>query len=208
MLSIPKCRFAWVWAVSSSSLLLGGCSRAPSGQPDAPRPIPSSITETIPRPEASIFGAQTSLRTVDEAEFAQALKEHRGKVVLVEFWATWCLQCLELLPHTVELYNKHADQGLAVISVSLDYPDDDRQRVFDLLKLKGATFDNFISRYGGDAKSLEVFAIEGGALPNLKLYDRSGKLRKTFAAGVIPPEPFGLEDVSRAVEELLEEPSE
>ena len=133
------------------------------------------------------------------------MKEHRGKVVLVEFWATWCLQCLELLPHTVELYNKHADQGLAVISVSLDYPDDDRQRVIDLLESQGATFDNFISRYGGDAKSLEVFAIEGGALPNLKLYDRSGKLRKTFAAGVIPPEPFGPEDVARAVEALLEE---
>ena len=92
-----------------------------------------------------------------------------------------------------------------MILVSLDYPEDDRQRVIDLLESKGVTFESFISRYGSDAKSLEVFAIEGGALPNLKLYDRSGKLRKTFAAGVTPPEPFEAEDIARAVEELLEE---
>ena len=198
-------RLVWPVACWLAILVLGGCSRTPSNSLDASRPIPSSTAEAIAGPQTPRSGVHASLRTIDETEFARVLQDQRGKVVLVDFWATWCLPCVELLPHSVELHNKHANQGLAVILVSFDYPEDDRQRVIDLLESKGASFESFISRYGGDAKSLEAFAIEGGAVPNLRLYDRSGKLRKTFATGIMPSESFEAEDVARAVEALLEE---
>jgi len=141
-----------------------------------------------------------AVRTADEAELARTLRQHRGEVVLVDFWATWCPGCLDLFPHTVELHKRFASRGLAVISVSFDDPEDDQASVLDFLTSQGAHFENFISRHGAGPKSAEAFEIENGTLPHFKLYDRKGVLRKTFGE-----EPFEVEEIDRAVEELLAE---
>ena len=48
------------------------------------------------------------------------LSSYRGKVVLLDFWATWCYPCREEIPHFVEFQKKYADRGLQVIGVSMD----------------------------------------------------------------------------------------
>jgi len=48
------------------------------------------------------------------------LSDYRGKVVLLDFWATWCDPCREEIPHFVELQNKLGDQGFEIIGVSMD----------------------------------------------------------------------------------------
>lgn len=48
------------------------------------------------------------------------LSSYRGKVVLLDFWATWCDPCREEIPHFVELQNKYSDRGLQIIGVSMD----------------------------------------------------------------------------------------
>jgi thiol-disulfide isomerase/thioredoxin len=48
------------------------------------------------------------------------LSSYRGKIVLLDFWATWCDPCREEIPHFVELQNKYGGQGLQIIGVSMD----------------------------------------------------------------------------------------
>lgn len=49
-----------------------------------------------------------------------SLSSYRGKVVLLDFWATWCLPCREEIPHFVELQDKYREGGLVIIGVSMD----------------------------------------------------------------------------------------
>ena len=106
------------------------------------------------------------------------IAKHRGKVVLVDFWATWCLPCVEQLPHTLELGQRLADRGLAVVTVSCDEPTES-DRVAKFLSTKqasGAT--NLISQFGGSPRTMDEFEIASGAVPFYKLYDRAGRLRQ------------------------------
>ena len=48
------------------------------------------------------------------------LSSYRGKVVLLDFWATWCTPCREETPHFVEMQQKYGDRGLQIIGVSMD----------------------------------------------------------------------------------------
>ncbi len=133
-------------------------------------------------PPAESATNKIALTTIDSRGLTDAVARHRGQVVLVEFWATWCVPCAKLFPHTVELQRRLADRGLAVISVSMDDAAN-RDAVLRFLRGHRATFENFISRYGVGSEGFDAFDVSDGALPHLKIYDRNGRLRRTFTSG-------------------------
>src|SRR5262249_2257307 len=95
-----------------------------------------------------------------------------------DYWATWCLPCVQNFPHTVELAHKYHDQGLATISVSLDLLDD-QPKVREFLAKQGADFENVISKH--DRVGQQTFAdFDVGPLPEYRLYDREGKLNQKW----------------------------
>lgn len=223
-------RLAVVLTASLFSLLPAGCGDQPSNSHRPAPPVSQSNVAGTERPAADEAGrssetnapagtadpargnkndrdtdsaGEVTVRVVDEGAFAGVLETYRGKVVLVDVWATWCPPCLELFPHTVELAQRCADRGLVVISLSIDDPDDEAN-VRELLALKGARFDNFISRYGGSAKSLDLFELKDGVLPIFRVYDRAGKVHKTLLSS---EGPITAEDVDHAVEEALGPPA-
>jgi len=159
-------------------------------------------TEAVPESALPSDADSISVSVANIDEYRATLARLRGKVVLVDFWATWCPSCVVQFPHTVELHKKYAGRGLAVVSVSLDEPDAESQ-VRKFLRRNGASFDNLLSAYGGGVKAIEAFGLSG-AVPCYRVYDRSGELRHEFAVDPRAARQFGPADIDAAVVELLE----
>lgn len=163
----------------------------------------SSVRED--RTEPSVVESQLAVVTLTEGDretFAQILSSHQGRVVLVDFWATWCGPCVKQFPHTIELSHKFRDRGLAVVTVSMNEPKE-RESVLAFLVRQQADVENLLPRYGAGSEFLEAFDLRGD-VPFYKLYDRQGVLRYTFSA-----DPEGIENcesierIDQRVEELL-----
>jgi len=142
----------------------------------------------------------------DEKDLDAILKENKGKVVLVDFWGTWCMPCMELLPHTLELAKKYASQGLVVVTVAIEDISDPQKvdEVKGVLIKHGATGDvrALVSRYGIGEEAFTKFNIASGALPHLKLFGRDGALAATFGLDAETPDP---ERIEAEVQRLLKE---
>lgn len=148
-----------------------------------------------------------TLQTVSPKQYEAIIQKHKGKVVLVDFWATWCVPCLQGYPKTLELARELKDDGLVVISVSMDEPDaETREQVLEFLKKQKSTIPNLISSLGGESEAMEAFDIDGGSLPHYKVYDRSGRLVKKIAADLDNPSDELHEQVEVAVREALRRP--
>ena len=146
-----------------------------------------------------------NLRVVDRAGFDAVIAERRGKVVLVDFWATWCLPCVEQLPHTLEIGQRLADRGLAIVTVSCDDPSESTRVAAFLESKNAASATNLISQFGGSPQTMEAFEISTGAVPYYKVYDRAGKLRETFGINPAAKTQFTPADIEAAIERLLAE---
>jgi peroxiredoxin len=95
------------------------------------------------------------------------LKELRGKVVLVNFWATWCPPCRKEMPDLETLYEQFKDQGLVILAIS----DEDASKVKPFIAEQKVTYPILLDP---GRKVNELFEIEG--IPKTFVYDRSGKL--------------------------------
>ncbi len=109
----------------------------------------------------------------DLQDRTHSLTDYQGKVVLVNFWASWCKECLLEMPSLNALYKRYSGQGLMVLGVTVDRKPDDAaaaarktEVVFPiLLDRKGEVF-------------MKEYAVIG--LPTTILVDRNGLIRETF----------------------------
>jgi thiol-disulfide isomerase/thioredoxin len=96
---------------------------------------------------------------------------YRGKVVLIDFWATWCGPCLIELPNVLNVYQKYHDQGLEIIGISLDQ---DQERLVNFTKKKNMPWPQFFDGKVWDNKLVVKYGVE--QIPTLYLLDREGKI--------------------------------
>jgi thiol-disulfide isomerase/thioredoxin len=117
----------------------------------------------------------------DNAGYQKVVAAHKGKVVLVEFWATWCVPCREEMPELVKLERKLRARGLDVIMISVDDPNDEA-RAAKVLKDTTMPVPGFLRNVPDDDKF--CVAVDpgwaSGAVPAIFLYNRSGKKVRSF----------------------------
>jgi len=98
-----------------------------------------------------------------------SMSDYSGKVILVDFWATWCPPCLEMIPVLTKLHKNYSDKGLVILAISLDR---------DGLEALGTFVHEKMIPYKvimGDTKIGNAF---GGvsSIPTLYMVDRDGRL--------------------------------
>jgi cytochrome c biogenesis protein CcmG/thiol:disulfide interchange protein DsbE len=102
-----------------------------------------------------------------------SLSDFEGKVVILDFWATWCPPCKAEIPHFIELYKQYKDKGLVVIGIALD------QEGIDIIK-------PFVQKYGIEYPVLlpdgQVAKAYGGinSIPTTFVIDSAGNVRQKY----------------------------
>lgn len=212
-------RFVSLATLASAGFLglsAGGCSdtptedarsRPPHGQSAAGA---SEVADAGRRPEALAvsgvaadaqpeqkYQAAPDFALENVAEGTLKLSDLRGKVVLLDFWATWCGPCRAGIPHLNELYGEHREDGLEIVGISVDRGGrglSGQETVRGFLKKTRMDYPIVMA----DARTVSAY---GGirSIPTAFLIDREGRLRKRYV---------GLQHKSvfeRDVKELLDE---
>lgn len=126
---------------------------------------------------------------------ARSLRELRGKVVLVNFWATWCGPCIGELPILGELAERYRGAGLVVVAASVDEPQT-RDDVEAFARKRGKGLEVWI---GADTRDMAALGLHGNTVPATLLVDRNGRIAERARGAV------SRGDLDRIIEGLLRE---
>lgn len=179
MQSINRLLITFLLVLASGFIAYKAINIAPNENGDS-----SSLKVT----SAPVFAANY----YDLSGHKQAIKQWQGKVILVNFWATWCPPCREEMPELSKIQDKFKDKGVIVLGISTD----------DLEKTKRFIDDSPVTYpiLAGDMDGMDLSQLVGnsrGILPYSVLIDQNANIVKVFQGRI------ELESVERAIEAAL-----
>jgi peroxiredoxin/YHS domain-containing protein len=140
----------------------------------------------LPRPAPEKFGVKLEGTSASLADF-------KGKVVLVDFWATWCVPCVKAMPDLQKLQEKYAEKGLSVVGISID--EKGAEKVKPFLSKRKFTYTMLLDKDTAHP-TWKAFGVHG--IPALFLINREGVIVQQWTGKV------EMKEVKKAVEALLE----
>jgi thiol-disulfide isomerase/thioredoxin len=150
-----------------------GCKRQTSRQEISPSnanaPVSSPAPSASPENKASAYGW-----TLQDNQRAR-LSDYLGKVVVLDFYATWCDPCRDETPHLVQMQSQYEPQGFQIVGLNVG-GDDDREEVPGFAK-------EFKIQYPlgfPDDELADMYLKDNQNIPQTFVFDRTGKLVKRF----------------------------
>ena len=189
-------------------LLFGVASLSACNSIDPPSPGPKASGPKAPGtnapPNTSLpmpplnGGSLNNLGWTTDSGQRNVFSEFKGKVLVLDFYATWCAPCRRSVPHLIELQKKFADQGLQVIGLNVGGPDDLKEvpafaKEFGIQYTLAVPDDELISFLLGD----------NDAIPQTFIFDRQGQL----AERLIGYGPNAAERIDNAIAAALQTPA-
>ncbi len=124
-------------------------------------------------------GSEAELMLKDLFGVEQKLSSYRGKIVLLNFWATWCVPCRKEMPDLAVIQNEYAPLGVQVVGAAADTMAD-RATVLQFIKTVRVNFPVWLGVTSDDMKRFGL----GGALPGTVIIGRNGKILSVTARPV------------------------
>ena len=126
------------------------------------------------------------LKPIDPPRYRSLIASHRGRVILVDFWATWCAPCREQMPALLALVKKLRHKPFLLVAISADEPEQ-RKAASDFLARQGFPGPGYIKQIGSDEAFINAVSPQwSGAMPALFLYDQTGRLARSFIGETKP----------------------
>jgi cytochrome c biogenesis protein CcmG, thiol:disulfide interchange protein DsbE len=122
------------------------------------------------------IGANAPDFTVKDSDHSVTLSQFRGKVVLLNFWASWCPPCVEETPSLIQMQERLKDRGIVVLAVSIDVDGGAYHRFLADHKV------NMMTVRDPDQRTAELYGTHGW--PETYVIDRTGVLRRKFVGPV------------------------
>ncbi len=126
-------------------------------------------------PAATAVGALMQTSFADPTGNPHKMSEWQGKVILLNFWATWCPPCVSEMPELVTLQNDLADKNLQIIGIGID----SAGNILDFAKKHQISYPLLVGGMEGTSVSKQ-FGNDTGGLPFTVLIGADGKVRKTY----------------------------
>ena len=195
--SIATSLAALVLAASVFSL---ACSDAA-----APQPV-SGATATAPAVNKLSAASQEAIKKVMDVPIAKLdgdsikLVNYQGKVLVVDFWATYCPPCVKQAPQLAALNEKYRDRGLEVVGLTSD-PKEDQQKVEEFIKKAGINYTIAFDNSWISGAFLKGTEDDTGAspIPQLFVIARDGRVVEHF----IGEQPGRMQQLEKVVNEQL-----
>jgi len=157
-------------------------------------PLPDSLFTFTPPAGAKIVGALSlhfdpklvegaippTLNAIDTAGKPVSLKDYKGKVVLLDYWATWCAPCLGEMPTVAAAYKKYHTKGLEIVGVSLDDATT-RDNISAVVKNNNMTWRQVCDGKGWTSPLAKMYGVD--AIPFTLLIGRDGKIEAVSVRG-------------------------
>jgi thiol-disulfide isomerase/thioredoxin len=158
--------------------------------------------------EAHSTQQPVDVKVVKYGDLCDIVAANKGKVILLDFWATTCIPCKESFFHTVELANRYRDKGLVVISVSTNQLPKDSEAtvkasVIRFLQSQNANFTNVILDEPIDVLTSKL-RLE--SIPCLYVFNRDGQWTQFIGEGLQRDADHRHPFVQQYVEYLLDQP--
>lgn len=144
----------------------------------------------IQKPEGVVRAPSLLLEDVDGT--SKSLGDYSGKVLLIHFWATWCVPCKDELPEIKTLWEKFKDKGFVVVAIA----EDSRKAVKPFIAKYGMGFPVLIDQYGGVMRDYGV-----RMLPTSYLVNRKGNIEGI----AIGPRKWDSQEAVNLIQGLLAE---
>lgn len=161
--------------VTAGACGIAACSRQPSNNSEPTPVLSRPPNTTFPMPPIGTDASSAEVGWILADGKRLVLSDYRGKVLILDFYATWCEPCRKSIPHLIDLQRRYEAKGLQLVGLNVGGPDD---------RVKVASFaDEFHITYPlgfPDQSLMDLFLADDSTIPQTFIFNRDGKLVKRF----------------------------
>ena len=130
-----------------------------------------SATAVAPEGSSIVSNVRPLFKLKDLEDKVRDIKEWDGKVLMINFWATWCPPCRREMPAFIDLQEKYQDKGFSIIGIALD----EKQAIIDFTDPMGMNYPILLAEHEGITLT-KAYGNSLGVLPFTVVIDRKGNI--------------------------------